>query len=102
MTRSLRVGDVVRVGRSINRLPADSLAVVVEVYQRDRYPDARPGVTLLFSDGFADGFSAEDCALWRCAPVGHVANLAGYVFTSIMTLTEDYRRGLFSEVWRAD
>lgn len=102
-----RVGDLVRVGKSCNQNPAGARAIVVEIYDRDWERDApegsyrRRGVFLLFPDGFADGFSAEDLELFDVRPNDPptVPALQDYKFRSISHLTRDYRRGLFANAF---
>ena len=94
----LRVGDVVRVTRAALGNPEHSLAVVVEVYDRHVHGDEL-GVTLLFQNGQADGFSGGDCALFGVSRVGHRPALAGYQWRSALALLEDYSRGWFDDVW---
>jgi hypothetical protein len=102
MTIPLRVGDVVRVSRACLGNLEHSLAVVVEVYDRQALglsPHEDLGVTLQFPNGQADGFSSADLAIFGVARVGHRPRLAAYRWRSAMQLLEDYRRGLFAEVW---
>jgi len=95
--KPLRVGDVVRVSRGVLGNLEQSLAVVVEVYARGEPGDER-GVTLLFPNGQADGFSSADLAVCGVSRVGHRPTLAAYQWRSIVHLLEDYRRGRFAEV----
>jgi hypothetical protein len=101
----LAVGDLVIVGRRSGVNGAGARAVVVESYilteTRTRTglrcsPYARPGWTLLFEDGRADGFSPGDCTLFAVARVGHCPEVAGYVFRSMTHLQADYRAGFFA------
>lgn len=97
----LAVGDLVVVGRRSGVNAAGARAVVVEAYTLTERGLARPGWTLLFEDGRADGFSPGDCTLFEVRRVGHCAAVAGYVFRSMTHLAADYRAGFFGPAWAA-
>lgn len=94
---TLRVGDVVTVGRAVLANPEGSRAVVVEIYQLHR--TVAPGAMLLFENGAADGFSDGDLELFKVALVAHAPRVSDYHFTSVMALETDFRRGHFESVW---
>jgi hypothetical protein len=94
----LTVGDIVTVGRRCLSNPAGARAVVIEEYELA----GRPGWSLLFENGAYDGFSPSDLELFEVAHVGHEPRLDGYEFTAATRLFQDYRRGLFSNVWQSD
>jgi hypothetical protein len=96
MVSVLIVGDVVIVGRACMRNPPDSRAVCVEVYQLA----GRPGYTLLFPNGYCDGFSPEDLVVFAVDLVTHDPQLAEYKFRSVNALVTDYARGVFVSVWQ--
>jgi hypothetical protein len=100
MRGSWRVGDVVRVGRPVLGNPADSLAVVVEVYRRSELRVGQGiGITLLFQTGTFDGFSPADVAVCGVERVAHNPRVAGYSWTSATRLLKDWTNGLFDGVW---
>jgi hypothetical protein len=99
MIRPLRVGDIVRVGRPVLDAPANSLAVVVEVYDRRTMGATGFGVTLLFHSGTFDGFSPDDLQTCLVERVAHHPALAGYAWTTAMRLIADWADGRFDAVW---
>lgn len=96
-----KVGDVVRVHEACLNNPPGSIAIVVEVYDRQqlRIGDGL-GITLLFSNGAHDGFSAEDQLTFGVEMIGHRVTLRPYRFESCGRLFNDWKAGLFDEVWR--
>jgi hypothetical protein len=98
----LQVGDVVSVGRACLNNPAHVRAVVIEVYALRVGPTSeRPGWTLLFPSGAADGFSPGDCDLFAVRYLEHDGQVAGYHFLSMIQLQRDVRAGRFASVWRS-
>jgi hypothetical protein len=96
----LRVGDVVDVARACGNNAPHSVAVVVQIYDREPQGSDRSGATLLFRNGFADGFSPADLTVFGVTFLYHHAALASYAFESIMRLDADRRAGRFVAVWR--
>ncbi len=86
------VGDLVIVHRASGVNEADARAVVVEAYTLSN----RPGWTLLFPDGRADGFSPHDCDLFAVERIGHVPTLSRYRFRGMGHLHQDWRAGVFN------
>lgn len=95
ISRSWRVGDLVRVARQTGVNEAQARAVIVECYQLE----GRPGWALLFADGQHDGFSPRDCDLFGVEKIGHEPSVADYQFRSAMRLLADWRAGRFAKVW---
>lgn len=96
-----KVGDVVRVAHACLESPAGSVALVVEVYDRRAIGAGDGlGITLLFANGNYDGFSADDVLAWGVERLGHAPGLAAYRFTSAVRLYDDWRRGLFDDLWQ--
>jgi hypothetical protein len=95
----LVVGDVVRVGAACLANPPKSLAVIVEIYDRDARRGDRSGATLLFANGSFDGFSPIDLDVFRVVRVRHEPALADYQFQSALALHADVARGRFGIVW---
>jgi hypothetical protein len=94
---SLRVGDVVVVGRACMGNRAGARAVVIEEYR------LAPGPTswsLLFENGSHDGFPPSDLDFFLVEAVGHEPTLAGYQFTHALRLWQDWSAGRFDVVWR--
>ena len=101
--KPLRVGDVVRVSQAVLGNLEGALAVVVEVYPKPE-PGSAPhaddrSVLLLFPNGQAREFSSAELAVCGVARIGHRPTLAAYQWRSIVHLLDDYRRGVFAEVW---
>jgi hypothetical protein len=94
-----RVGDVVRVARACGHNAPGCHAVVVELYDRERQRGDQSGATLLMPDGFADGFSPDDLAIFGVTFVRHVVALEAYVFRSLVFLENDFHAGRFDEAW---
>lgn len=94
---TLRVGDLVSVGRACLANPEGARAVVVEIYQLHR--TIAPGAMLLFENGSADGFSEGDLELFKVEPIGHEPRLEAYRFTNVLALDRDFKGGVFSCAW---
>lgn len=67
--------------------------IVYEVYQRGTSSE---GYGVIFQNGLYDGFSPEDVDLILRLTNKHHKQLAGYKFHNVLSLMNDYRRGLFN------
>ena len=93
--RQLRIGAIVTVGRPCMGNPAGARALAVDEYDSGD----GPAWFLLFPNGDHDGFPLRDLIAFNVQRVGFDASLAGYRFSSVMRLTEDWRSGVFDRVW---
>src|SRR5262245_29195137 len=98
--RPLTVGDLVRVERACMGNARGSVALVVEQYDRTGWPGGGTGIGLLFYSGDYDGFSPADLDAWDVKRIGHVPELAGYVFSSVARLQQHWRAGFFAAAWK--
>jgi hypothetical protein len=94
-----RVGDVVRVARECGGNAPGSHAVVIQLYDRERQRGDQSGATLLFPNGFADGFSPDDLAIFGVTFVRHVDALEAYAWRNVGQVDADFRAGHFDEAW---
>jgi hypothetical protein len=94
-----RVGDVAYVGRAVFANRPGSLALVIELYDRSGFGGAGVGVTLLFPNGFLDGFSPDDLMRWDVRFDHHVAALERYHFENVGRVEADLRAGRFAAAW---
>ena len=61
----------------------------------------RPGYSFIFERGRYDGFSPFDVQLFLDVLDVSIPSIESYHFQNVLKLVEDYRRGRFSEAFRA-
>lgn len=89
--QDLAVGDAVFYARE------QAVGLIYETYTFVNGPAARPGVSVLLSDGRdLSGFNAGEADQFL-QPLG--ATGLAYQFSSVGQLATDYRRGLFGEAF---
>ena len=85
------------VGEAVFYAQEQAVGIIYETYTFVDGPQARPGVSLLLSDGRnVGGFNAQEADLFL-RPLGDTG--LDYHFSSVGQLTADYRRGLFGEAF---
>lgn len=85
------------VGEAVFYAREQALGLIYETYTFVDGPSARPGMSLLLSDGRdLGGFSAQEADQFL-QPLG--ATSLTYQFASVGQLAADYRRGLFGEAF---
>lgn len=94
-SRRLRVGDVVRLKRPCLNNTAGSYGVVYEEYD---IGDG-PAVSIIFKNGWYDGFSPSDQDHFLSECVGRDSTVVGYQFDNVVRLSLDYQRGLFNNAF---
>ncbi|WP_263082166.1 hypothetical protein [Endozoicomonas sp. Mp262] len=93
------VGTIVMAARPFSNVKRGELGVVYENYNRNGFDrEGGQGVSILFSNGFYDGFSASDLERFNIQMTGVVEeSLASYQFKDVMSLMDDYRKGVFDQ-----
>ena len=87
------------VGEAVYFAHAQAIGLVYETYTFVEGPQARPGVSVLLSDGRDfGGFSAQE-ADHLLTPLG--ATGLDYSFTTVGQLAQDYAAGRFGEAFHA-
>src|SRR5262249_42392746 len=89
---ALAVGDVVRVDQPYQLLEPGARALTVAT-------DATLGTLLLFIDGTFGWFDAAAEDAYGVAKTAHNATFETYVYTTDLTLHEDWRGGFFDRAW---
>ena len=90
-THNLAVGEAVYYARE------QAVGIIYETYTFVDGPAARPGVSLLLSDGRdIGGFNAQEADLFLL-PLGDTG--LDYHFSNVGQLAADYQGGLFSEAF---
>ena len=97
----LPVGSIVLSGKAFSDVKAGSLGVVYENYNRKGFDqEGGQGVSILFSNGFHDGFSSSDLERFDIRVSGVVEeSIANYQFKNVLSLMDDYRKGVFDSVF---
>ena len=91
MPHNLAVGEAVYFARE------QAVGIIYETYTFVAGPQARPGVSLLLSDGSnVGGFSAREADQFLL-PLGDTG--LDYKFSDVGQLAADYRRGFFGEAF---
>ena len=92
------VGTVVALNQNTLGNPKDAVGVVYdEYYLSDK---AGKGVSVIFPNGNYDGFSVEE-QISFLREVGYCPGLADYQFTNVIKLSQDFRNGVFQNVWKS-
>ena len=86
----MRVGDVVLLTRTMLGNPIHTVGVCYENY-------VSGGASFIFENGDYDGFSKEEQKMFLHL-VAHDTNLQDYHFINVMSLVEDYRCDIFTNV----
>lgn len=85
------------VGEAVYFLREKAVGIIYETYTFVDGPGARPGVSVLLSDGKnLSGFSATE-ADYFLEPVGHTG--LEYDFQNVGQLAQDFRRGVFDQAF---
>jgi hypothetical protein len=97
----LQVGDVVTNSMPILGNEPGTRGVVYEVYQDFDEPE-KQGASIIFENGNYDGFSAEEQDLMlNEEPVMYIPFwVRGYQFENVMKLTNDFKKGVWNEIFR--
>ena len=90
---NIQVGTLAVAKRSSGVCKEGEVGVCYEVYTLD----GRPGYSFIFEKGGFDGFSPRDVELFLEPLDAVVPSVAGYAFTNVNRLVQDYRRGRFAE-----
>ena len=90
---SIRVGTLAVAKRDSGVCKEGEVGVCYEVYTLQ----GRPGYSFIFEGGRFDGFSPRDVEMFLEPLDVVVPSVAGYTFTNVDRLMQDYRRGRFAE-----
>jgi len=91
---SVDVGTLVRLKLDCLDNEAGTTGVCYEVYELG----ARPGYSFIFENGRYDGFSPDEVDMFL-EELGDYNPISYYDFTNVITLSEDFRRGVFDEAF---
>lgn len=95
MSRNLFVGDIVitKVDDLLGN-KGGTKGVVYEKYDLGK----GPGASIIFENGEYDGFSVDEQEK-MVMKIGHDDYCAGYIFDNVMTLSRDFRDGVFNSAF---
>lgn len=97
----LPVGSVMVVTKDLHFCKAGEKAVIYEHYDRtqfDQDDDDNLGISLIFPNGFYDGFSRKDLNMCQLKPHhSPLPELADYTFINVQRLMQDYCAGVFDK-----
>lgn len=68
------------------------IGVVYEHYQLGNVP----GISIIFPNGYYDGFSEEEVKVFKISPKGFCKSCADYQFSNVMQLATDFKAGYFA------
>jgi hypothetical protein len=94
-TPRIQVGTVVLARRTTDVCDPGEIGVCYEVYALG----GRPGYGFLFEKGRSDGFSPDDVRHFLLVTDEVCPSIANYVFTSVIWLQRDFKRGRFQEAF---
>ena len=102
----LPVVSVMIAKKDLHFCNANEKAVVFEHYDRTRFDqdnDDNLGISLIFSNGFYDGFSRKDLELCSLVPCNVlIPKLENYTFVNVTHLMQDYCNGVFDLAFKTN